>query len=308
MNELKFCGRLNVLPEFCEYADYDAVERIVKECEKNGYHSVWVMDHLFWEKGALLECWVSLSALASATSSIRFGPLVSCNSYRLPSIMAKMSATLDVISNGRLEFGIGAGWKEDEYKAYGIPFTKPSVRIAQLREGVEIVKLMWTEEKPSFKGKYYWIKEAECNPKPVQKPHPPIWIGGSGEKLLLRVVAEKADGCNFSGSLDEYKHKLDILRNHCKKVGRDFNKIKKSLSADLIISDDVEMVKKKVEMFKPENLSLEDYDDRSIIGTPEECIARINDYHQLGVTYFMLSLRTFKEDISLFAEKVIRKL
>lgn len=308
MNEIKFCGRLSVLPEYCEYADYAAIENIVKECEKNGYHSVWVMDHLFWGNGALLECWVTLSALASVTKSIRFGPLVSCDSYRLPSILAKMTATLDVISNGRLEYGIGAGWKEDEYNAYGIPFPKPSIRIARLREGIEITKRMWTEEKPSFDGKYYRIKDAECNPKPVQKPHPPIWIGGSGEELLLRLVAEEADGCNFSGSLDEYKHKLDVLENHCKKVGRDCNTIKKSISADLIISEDAEMVKKKVETFKPENLSIEDYSARSIIGTPEECITRISEYHQLGVTYFMLSLRTFKNDISLFAEKVISKL
>ena len=308
MDEIYFCGRLSVLPEYCKNADYKAVEKITKECEKNNYHSVWVMDHLFWENGALLECWVTLSALASVTSKIRFGPLVSCNSYRLPSILAKMTATLDVISNGRLEYGIGAGWKEDEYKAYGIPFTNPITRIAELREGIKITKKMWTEEKPSFKGKHFQIEEAECNPKPVQKPHPPVWIGGSGENLTLRLVAEEGDGCNFSGSPDYYKQKLEALENHCRKIGREISEIYKSISADLIISDDAEIVKHKVKKFKPENLTVEEYYDRSIIGTPEECIARINEYHQVGVTHFMLSLRTFKNDISYFTEKVIRKM
>jgi len=130
-----------------------------------------------------------------------------------------------MISNGRLEFGIGAGWKENEYLAYGFPFPKPAVRIAQLREAVTIIRKMWTEEKPSFKGKYYEIKEALCDPKPVQKPHPPIWIGGEGEKLTLRVVAELADGCNWYGTPEEFAHKLNVLKKHCAKVGRN-SKIK----------------------------------------------------------------------------------
>lgn len=307
MGEVKFCARLNVLPELCEYADYEALERLVRECEEKGYHSAWVQDHFYWERGALLECWTTLSALASATSRIRLGPLVSCNSYRLPALVAKMAATLDVISGGRLEFGIGAGWKEDEYLAYGIPFPKASTRITQLREGVEIIKKMWTEETPSYQGQHYQIREAICRPKPVQQPHPPIWIGGSGEQLLLRVVAELADGCNFSGSVKAYDHKLRVLRKHCQKVGRDVQEIRKSLSADLVIAEDPEELGEKVERFKPASISHENYLERHIVGTPEACRARIRAYQDVGVTYFLLSLKTFKNDIELFADQVIRK-
>jgi F420-dependent oxidoreductase-like protein len=307
MSDLKFGVRLNVLPEFCEYADYKAVKRIVQQCEAAGYHSAWVMDHFFWTRGGLLECWTVLSALASATRQIRLGPLVTCNSYRHPSLHAKMGATLDVISGGRLEFGIGAGWKEDEYRAYGIPFPRASTRIAQLREGVKIIRAMWTEDAPSFNGAHYQIREAICEPKPVQQPHPPIWIGGSGEQLLLRVVAELADGCNFSGSLKAYSRKLEVLRKHCEKVGRDIREIRASLSADLVIAEDPVSLEEKVERFKPEAMSHDDYVERNIVGTPEACRARIRAYQDVGVTYFLLSLRTLKNDIGLFADQVMRE-
>lgn len=307
MDGVKFCARLNVLPELCEYADYEAVKRIVRECEAKGYHSAWTQDHFFGRRGALLECWTTLSALASATSRIRLGPLVACNSYRLPALVAKMAATFDVISKGRLEFGIGAGWKEDEYVAYGLPFPKPSTRIAQLREGVEIIRKMWTEDAPSYQGRHYTLREAICRPKPVQTPHPPIWIGGSGEQLLLRVVAELADGCNFPGSVEEYARKLGVMRKHCDRVGRDIREIRASLTTDLVIVEDSEALEEKITRFKPASISHDDYVARNIVGTPEECRSRIRAYQDVGVTYFMLSLRTFKNDIGLFADQVMRE-
>jgi F420-dependent oxidoreductase-like protein len=304
---VRFGVRFNVLPEFCEDADYEAVKRIVLQCEAAGYHAAWVMDHFFWKQGGLLECWTALAALAAATTRIRLGPLVTCNSYRHPSLHAKMGATLDVISQGRLEFGIGAGWKEDEYVAYGIPFPKPVVRIAQLREGVAIIKKMWTEAAPSYAGRYYQIHEAICEPKPVQQPHPPIWIGGSGERYLLRAVAELADGCNFAGSLETYRHKLAVLQRHCRRVGRDVATIQKSLSADLIIAEDAERIPAKVATMKPDTSTTAAYLATSIVGTPEECLTQIQGYHDLGVTHFFLSLRTFKDEVSLFADTVMRR-
>jgi F420-dependent oxidoreductase-like protein len=296
-----------VLPEFCEYADYEAVKRIVQQCEAAGYHSAWVMDHFFWKRGGLLECWTTLSALAAATTRIRLGPLVACNSYRHPSLHAKMGATLDVISEGRLEFGIGAGWKEDEYLAYGIPFPKASTRISQLREGVEIIRKMWTEEAPSYAGRHFQIREAICEPKPVQQPHPPIWIGGSGERYLLRAVAELADGCNFAGSLETYRRKLSVLQRHCRRVGRDAATIQKSLSADLIIAEDADRIPAKVAAMKPETSTTTEYRANSIVGTPDECVAQIQAYRDLGVTHIFLSLRTFKDEVPLFAETVMRR-
>jgi alkanesulfonate monooxygenase SsuD/methylene tetrahydromethanopterin reductase-like flavin-dependent oxidoreductase (luciferase family) len=207
-----------------------------------------------------------------------------------------MAATLDVISKGRLEFGIGAGWKEEEYHAYGLPFPKASTRISQLREGVEIIRKMWTEDTPSYQGQHYQLREAICRPKPVQTPRPPIWIGGSGEQLLLRVVAELADGCNFPGSLEAYARKLGVLRKHWERGGRDIREIRASLTTDLVIAEDPEALRAKVTRFKPASVSYDDYVDRNIVGTPEECRSRIRAYQDVGVTYFMLSLRTFKND------------
>lgn len=322
MNEIKFAVALNV-----SVFDYEEVEQVALEYEKLGYYSIWVADHLFYDRDSLLECWTVLSALASVTSKIRLGSLVLCNSYRIPSVMAKMAATLDVISKGRLEFGYGAGWKKDEYVAYGIPFPNTSTRIAQMKEAVCIIKKMWTEEKPTFQGKFYNIMEAYCDPKPVQKPHPPIWIGGAGERLLLKAVAELADGCNIYsrdvGGLEECKHKLEVLKKHCNTVGRNFLEIENSWLGDLVIAKNEKYLRRKIERLKMShtryvlaedgnwilvNIPTEEYIRQNIVGTPEECIAKIEKYLDLGFTYFMLRQTSFsKDDRELFSKEVMKE-
>lgn len=313
MQEIRFGAKLNVIPSFSDYPDYSELKRVLLECEELGYHSAWVMDHLIWGEKGPFECWVTLSALAAETEKIRLGPLVSCNSYRYPAILAKMAATFDVISRGRLEFGIGAGWLEEEYHAYGIPFPKPSIRIDQMREALHIIKKMWTEERPSYNGRHYHIREVICEPKPQQKPHPPIWIGGGGEKAI-KVIAELADVSSFTpspisgipiGSPEEFKRKLEALRRNCEAVGRDFEKIVKSWTGDLIVAKDREALKSKIARFKSKIMSLEDYIKRSIIGTPDECIMKIEQYIELGVTYFLPSLKTLADDNRLFAQEVM---
>lgn len=308
--------------------NYDKIKQETLECEKLGYYSAWVYDHFFPSytyTEPLFECWTILSALASVTHKIRLGSLVLSNSYRIPSVLAKMSATLDVISKGRLEFGFGAGWKKDEYLAYGIAFPKTSVRIAQMKEAVTIIKKMWTEEKPTFHGEYYHIKEAFCNPKPFQKPHPPIWIGGSGERLLLRAVAEQANGWNMYsrdvGGLEECKHKLEVLRKHCIEVKRDYNKIEKSWFGDLVIAKDKKQVKDKLEKlisaswvyvldkdgnWITKRIPTEEYVRQNIVGTPEECINKIQEYSELGFNYFIFGQISFREEErKIFAEEVM---
>ncbi len=165
--------------------------------EELGYDSIWVYDHFHNvprpAHEAVFECWTTLAAISQRTSRIRLGQMVGCNSYRQPSVLAKITSTIDVISGGRLDWGIGAGWYENEYKGYGFEFPEPKVRIGMLRECVEIVKSMWSEPETSYDGKYYSLSRAQCDPKPVQQPHPPIWIGGGGPKLTLRVVARHAD-------------------------------------------------------------------------------------------------------------------
>ena len=169
--------------------DYITIEKIALNAEKIGFDSIWSSDHLFLHDKAeeinCMEAWTLLSALASKTNKLRLGTLVTCNSYRYPSILAKIASTVDSISNGRLEFGIGAGWKEIEYKAYGIPFPSVKERFDRLEEALQIIKLLWTEPKVTFTGRYYSIKDAFSAPKPVQNPHPPIFIGGTGEIRTL---------------------------------------------------------------------------------------------------------------------------
>ena len=200
---------------------------VAEAAERLGYDSIWVYDHFHNvprpAHETVFECWSTIAAISQRTSRIRLGQMVGCNSYRNPGLLAKVTSTVDVMSGGRLEWGIGAGWYENEYRAYGYDFPKPKDRIGMLRESVEIVRSMWTEAETTYKGRYYEMVRANCDPKPLQKPLPPIWIGGGGEQLTLRVVAMYADCSNFGGNPEEWERKRNTLWNHCRTVGRDPN-------------------------------------------------------------------------------------
>ena len=174
-------------------AKWDKAVEIAVLAEALGYDSIWVYDHFHNvprpAHEAVFECWTTMAAISQRTSRVRLGQMVGCNSYRNPALLAKITSTIDVISGGRLDWGIGAGWYENEYKGYGFEFPKPKDRIGMLNESVEIVRSMWTEAETTYDGKYYKLSRANCDPKPLQSPHPPIWIGGGGEQLTLRVVA-----------------------------------------------------------------------------------------------------------------------
>jgi F420-dependent oxidoreductase-like protein len=318
-----------------EGLSYSDVRSVATECEKLGFDSLWIYDHLLPVNAKysepVMECLTTLAALTSETKSLRLGTLVLCNSYRHPSVLAKIGATLDVISNGRLEFGIGAGWKKDEYQNYGVPFPDASIRIRQLRESVQIIKKMWTEDKATFKGEYYSITNAICEPKPIQKPHPPIWIGGQGEKLMLKVVAELADGCNFLQTTpEEYEQKLDVLKRHLLAYGKSMDEIQRSFTASLLIANDQQQVKKLTRRYVQNHFSFRSLSKMihhpkrafsfanefllkrkttryGIVGTPEQCIDQINEYVKLGVTYFMLNFPDVPDltSLRLFAQRVM---
>ncbi len=210
-----------------QYTTYDDILRVWREADAiSSYEHAWLFDHFFPigdmdPTGPCFEGWTLLAALAAQTERLRVGLMVTGNTYRHPAVLAKMGATVDIVSRGRLDFGIGAGWNELEHSAYGIPLYAPGERIGRLREACEVVKRMWTEEAPDFDGRYYQLKGARCEPKPVQKPYPPFVIGGGGEQKTLRVVAEYADIWNFSGGVDDFRHKSAVLDQHCAAVGRD---------------------------------------------------------------------------------------
>ena len=263
---------------------------VALRAEELGFHSIWVYDHFHNvprpAHEAVFECWTTMAAISQRTSRIRLGQMVGCNSYRNPGLLAKITSTLDVISGGRLEWGIGAGWYENEYRGYGYEFPKPKDRIGMLRESVEIVKSMWTNVETTYDGKYYKTVRANCDPKPLQKPTPPVWIGGGGEQLTLRVVAEHADCSNFGGKPDEWARKREILKGHCAAVGRDESEIRKTWSPEVFIrSTEKELTERTKGGLWGD--SVENWRDNNLVGTPEQVAEKIATYVKLGCSGFI---------------------
>jgi F420-dependent oxidoreductase-like protein len=293
---------------------FETLKNIVLESERLCYDAFWLDDHLMYNDWSILEPWITLSALSQITNRIRLGTMVTCNAHRNPALLAKTAATLDNLSNGRLELGIGAGTQEQEHISYGFYFPKPTVRIEQLGEAIEVMTRLWTKKKATYKGKYYSLKDAVCEPKPIQTPRLPITVGGCGEKHALKVTAKYADRFDwgFLPSLDEYKHKLVVLKNHCKSVGRDFGEIEKSCwpSGQILVGKDQDELSQKIAKFKPSNISLEEFKKSTLAVTPQECQEHLQVYVDLGVSYFMLYFADLPslEGLRLFAEAVFSKM
>jgi len=295
-----------------EGTTFEALAAHWREADALGFDSIWIDDHFYSvvrpQSEPQMEAWTLLAALARETKRIRFGILVTCNSYRSPALLAKMAATVDVISGGRLIHGIGAGWFAAEYEGYGYEFPDVGVRLAQLDESLVVQKLLWTEERPSFKGRWYRLHEAWASPKPAQRPHPPVMIGGGGEKVLLRLVARHADMWNNGGELAEFERKLDVLRRHCEREKRDFASIEKSWFGNVIVDSDPARARTRLERTAAAwGLSPEQMAARALAGTPEEVIERVRQYVALGVTHF-IGMHGRVEDLRsarLFAERVL---
>ena len=229
-------------------AHYQQLLDLVLECERLNYDSIWLDDHLMYDHWPILESWTTLSALAAKTNRIRLGTMVSCISHRNPTLIAKSAATLDTISNGRLELGIGAGAQEKEHTAYGFGFPKLGERVEILGEALEVITQLWRKDKTSYQSKHYALKDAVCEPKPLQKPNPPIIIGGNGEKLL-KVTARYADRFDWGNlSIESYQNKLGILEKNCEEIGRDFSKIEK-LQKIFLVKFDFQNFASKLEFF-----------------------------------------------------------
>jgi F420-dependent oxidoreductase-like protein len=231
---------IKTAPQHVSYSDMLTVWR-----EADSIPSIehaWLFDHFAPinsnVNGPCLEGWTVLAAFAAETRRLRLGLMVTGNTYRHPAVLAKIAATVDVISNGRLDLGIGAGWNVYEHESMGIPLYAPGERIRRLGEACEIIKSLFSEHTTDYDGRYYQLKDARCEPKPVQKPHPPFVIGGSGEQLTLRVVARHADVWNFGGSDPaQFRHKQNVLRQHCEAVGRDFSEIALSIQTTVFPDD-----------------------------------------------------------------------
>src|SRR5205807_8149056 len=229
---------------------YETMTRVALLAEEVGFDSVWLFDHFHTvptpTQEVTFECWTSSAALARDTKHVRIGQIVTCNSYRNPALLAKMASTVDVLSHGRLTFGIGAGWYEHEYRAYGYEYPDAPERLRHLREAVQVILAMWTQEEAVFEGKYYQVRGAINQPKGVQKPHIPRLIGGGGEKVTLKLVAQYGDACNVSGDLETIKRKFAVLKEHCGTVGRDYESIHRTVARLCAIGETDEQARAKV--------------------------------------------------------------
>jgi F420-dependent oxidoreductase-like protein len=284
---------------------FDTTLAVVKACERAGLDSVFMADHFMFveeehpeKEVPVMECFVVLGALAAATRRIRLGQLVTGVPYRNPALVAKMCATLDVISHGRSIIGLGAAWHEPEFAAYGWPFPALRERMQMLEEAVQIIDRMLTQRPATFRGKYYTVDSAYNDPQPVQRPRPPILIGGSGEQVTLRLVAQYADYSNVGGDPATVARKYGVLRQHCEAAGRPFDEITLCNNLGIMLASNEKELAAKKEKYPG-------FGD--IQGTPEMVVARLKEYAEAGsqyVTFHMPDAEAI-EPILLLGEEVL---
>lgn len=266
----------------------DAANKI----EALNYESIWVYDHFHTvpkpTQDPTYECWTLMSALSQTTEKVRLGQMCTCNSYRNPSYLTKVASNIDVMSNGRLEYAIGAGWYDHEYKAYGYEYPSDGERLKMLEESLIIYKLMTTEEEPKFEGKYYSIDGAINQPKPIQKPYPPLWVCGGGEKVTLKLLAKYGDYGNWDVDVEGFIHKSNVLKQHCENEGRDYSEIGRTLHTNVLIANNEEELKTKISKLATyTNIPEDYYYKRPLIGTKDKVFDTIGQFKDAGCTYLI---------------------
>ena len=275
---------------------WDELLAIWQELDRSSnFDSLWLMDHFvtgfgiaFGSEGPCLEGWTALAALAQATSRVRLGIMVTGNTYRHPAVLAKQATTLDHISGGRLELGIGAAWHAYEHEAFAIPFPSVKERLERLEEAVQLIKLLWTQPLPKMEGTYYQLNAPPYNPPNVQQPHPPILIGGGGEQLTLRAVARLGNACNIFGDAETVRRKFEVLRRHCETAGRNYDEIERtSLTGLLLARDDAALRAKRERLNAPDPF-------RGFAVTVPQAVDLAGRYRDVGVQLMICSV--YKND------------
>ena len=277
-----------------------------------GYDSLWNFDHFYPifvdPEGPCLEAWTTVSALAQATKRARIGTLVNGNTYRNPCLTAKMAASLDHISGGRLNLGIGAGWFELEHRAMGFDFKDVPKRLAALDEACQIIKGMFAKPRTTLHGRHYTVTDVFGLPKPIQQPHPPILIGGTGEKVLLKLVAKHADMWNASAGAERMAHFIEVIKRHGDRVGRDTSAIENTVMIPLAYKANPERQQFMCNLVAGMRGTTPEEARRAImIGDKQECLATVERYRKVGVTHFifMMFAPYFLDEIQAFAEEVV---
>ncbi len=309
-----------------EPADHWSAMRSVAELadrEGTPWESVWVYDHFHPVPSptddAVHEAWTLMAALAAATTRVRLGQMCTCMGYRNPAYLAKVAATVDVVSGGRVEMGIGAGWYEHEWRAYGYGFPRAGERLAQLAEGVEIFKQLWTTGESTFSGQQYTTDGALCRPLPLQDGGIPLWIAGGGEKKTLRIAAQHAQYTNFSGDLEGFQHKSAVLKGHCEDLGTSYDAITRSANYNVIIAEtEAEVADRRAWVLDrlTQRVGAEvalaevekSYDASITVGTPEQVVENLRPLVEAGMTYPIVYFPEIASDttsVELFEKTVI---
>jgi F420-dependent oxidoreductase-like protein len=294
-------------------ASWEGVARVARKAEASGFDSVWVSDHFFldWSKyggpstiQGSLECWTTMAAIAAVTERIRVGSLVVCNDFRNPALLAKMAASLDLLSNGRLDLGLGAGWYEPEYRAAGYEFDDAKTRITRLGEATEIITRLLSGEELVFKGEHYTVDGAVLRPGPLQQPRPPVWVGGKGDRNLKTIVRH-ADGWNFSwvGSYDDYEERVRFVNQVCHDIGRDPSTLRRSIGAYVLVGHDEDDARRRyarlvqrtppgvLEPKEPgSGVSWDEFRRDRIAGTVDEVVEELTAFADLGVEEVIVTL------------------
>jgi len=294
---------------------WEELKEVWREVEELGFDTLWVNDHLLPSVGPTdapnLDGWTMLGAMAALTSRVRIGALVTGNTFRHPAVLAEMATTIDHISGGRLILGIGSAYFAREHQVYGVPFYTVGERAKRLEEAVQVIFKLWTEPEASFNGKYYQLVKAPFSPKPLQKPHPPIMIGGTGEKLTLPIVAKYADIWN-AGALtpQELARKIGVLEEHCRRIGRDCGEIEKSYLTPLYLREDPTEVQALLDQLpRAQGASVERVRASLLAGDMATVQRQIQAYVDVGVTHFIIVLRRpglyDREGLRLFAKEVM---
>jgi F420-dependent oxidoreductase-like protein len=295
---------------------------LARHVDAGPWESMWVYDHFHTvpepSDEATHEAWSLMAAFGAATQRVRLGQMCTCMSYRNPMYLAKVAATIDHVSGGRLEMGIGGGWYEHEWRAYGYGFPSAGERLARLDEGVQIMRQAWTEGRVSLAGKQYQVDGAICRPLPVQAGGPPLWIAGGGEQKTLRTAAKYAQYTNFDTTPDVFRHKSQVLAERCKEVGRDFGEIVRSGDYNVVIGEterDVEAKLAWIEQHYAKYASparaewtAEQYRTGPLVGTVEQIVERLSDARDLGLGYgicYFVDAAYDRSSMDLFAEQVI---
>ena len=295
---------------------------VARAAEEGPFESIWVFDHFHTvpepTQEATHEAWTLMAALAAATSTVRLGQMCTCMAYRNPAYLAKVASTVDIVSGGRVEMGIGAGWYEHEWRAYGYGFPSAGERLGMLDEGVQIMRQLWADGVATLDGKHYQVDGAISRPLPLQEGGIPLWIAGGGEKKTLRIAAKYAGYTNFDGSPEGFQHKSALLADHCRDVGTDYDAIVRSANYNVVIGETEKDVQDRLAWIRSHYEPLisaaalertyQQAVNGQLTGTPEQIAERLNEMSELGMGYAILNFSEVAYDrsgLDLFVREVV---